>query len=177
MAAKDRRKIIEDENYKMQLFNLNKWDIIRAKRESMLRQLNMLKFKIESKRKTKTHIVLNRILRTCYNNFLELKALKARQRRRLFAILLVTTITRAKMKQWGTTREERDRRCYRKVLAVGTQPMHDLFKLKAEELVRRFMIESADRYEKLSYMKTFCGRIILVQNAYRRRQRSKKTKR
>ena len=42
MCAKERRKIIEDENYKLQLFNLNKWDLIRAKRESMLRNLKEL---------------------------------------------------------------------------------------------------------------------------------------
>ena len=77
------------------------------------------------------HLALNRIVRTSYNNFIELRAAKARESKRLFAILLVTSIVRAKMKKWGTTPRERERRVCRKVLVVGTQPMHDNYKLKA----------------------------------------------
>ena len=81
------------------------------------------------------------------------------------------------MKQWGQSAAERERRLCRKVFTVATQPMHDNYKLKAFSLIKDFMYVSADRYEKLSYMKTFSSRIILVQNAYRRRCASKKTKR
>ena len=78
MCARERRRIIEDENYKLQLFNLNKWDLIRAKRESMLRNLKQLQFRHESKRKIAIHLALNRIIRTSYDNFIELKEHKAR---------------------------------------------------------------------------------------------------
>ena len=143
----------------------------------MTQQFNYLKFKITSKKKIKTHIVLNRILRTSYNNFIQLKAQKALEQRRLFAILLATPVLRAKMKKRGGTREERNRRAIRKVLVAGMIPMHDNFQLKARALFKDFMMASADRYEKLRSMQVFSAKIIRVQTAFRRRQSSKSTKR
>ena len=41
--AKDKKQLIDDNNYKLSLLNYNKKELIRAKKESMLKTLNMLK--------------------------------------------------------------------------------------------------------------------------------------
>ena len=125
--VKERRKIIEDENHKQQLFNLNKWDLIRAKREAMLKTLKELQQRHHSKRLMSIHVVLNRAVRKAHSDFVALKEHKEREKRRLFAIMLVSSIFRAKMKMRGGNKEERGRRKVRDCLNLGALAKIDNF--------------------------------------------------
>ena len=154
--------MIEDGNYKMQLFNLNKWDLIRAKREAMLKTLKELQTRHQSKRMMSIHLVLNKVMRKSFRDFVELKEHKEREKRRLFSTLLITMIFRAKMKMRGGSADERERRKVRLCLQFGNLSLIDNCKQKAMEVVKHFMYESADRYQKFSCMRTFSSRIILV---------------
>ena len=154
--------MIEDGNYKMQLFNLNKWDLIRAKREAMLKTLKELQTRHQSKRMMSIHLVLNKVMRKSFRDFVELKEHKEREKRRLFSTLLITMIFRAKMKMRGGSAEERARRKVRLCLQFGNLSLIDNCKQKAMEVVGHFMHQSADRYQKFSCMRTFSSRIILV---------------
>ena len=61
--AKQRREAIEEEKEKQKILNLNKWDLVRARREEMIRHYNYLKGKMSRLKLVRTHVTLNHYLR------------------------------------------------------------------------------------------------------------------
>ena len=50
--------MIKSDNEKQQLLNFHKWDLIKARREVMLSELNALKSLIDSRKKVIAHIIV-----------------------------------------------------------------------------------------------------------------------
>ena len=85
----------------------------------MLKTLKELQHRHRSKRLMSIHITLNRAVRKVHSDFIALKEHKEREKKRLFAIMLVCSIFRAKMKMRGGTKEERGRRKVRDCLNIS----------------------------------------------------------
>ena len=93
----------------------------------MLKTLKELQQRHQSKRLMSIHVVLNRAVRKAHSDFVALKEHKEREKRRLFAIMLVCSIFRAKMKMRGGNKEERGRRKVKDCLNIGALAMIDNF--------------------------------------------------
>ena len=63
--VKERRLMIKSDNEKQQLLNFHKWDLIKARREVMLSELNALKSLIDSRKKVIAHIIVLGKLKAC----------------------------------------------------------------------------------------------------------------
>ena len=72
-AAKEKRKASQKETEKMQMLNLNKWELVRAKREELLEQQRQVKLKLDFLKKWTANIVLNGLTRKLNNDFTDLK--------------------------------------------------------------------------------------------------------
>ena len=69
LTAKEKRKAIEEDAQKQKILNLNKWDLVRQRREEMLKYQRYLRFKISLVRKMITNMTLNRQMRVLFSNF------------------------------------------------------------------------------------------------------------
>ena len=56
-------------------------------------------------------------------------------------------------------------------------PLHNQFELNATDLFENFMIQSADRNQKLGSMNYFIRNLIFIQRSYRKMRQSRQIKR
>ena len=56
-------------------------------------------------------------------------------------------------------------------------PLHNQFELNAIDLFENFMIQSADRNQKLGSMNYFIRNLIFIQRSYRKMRQSRQIKR
>ena len=127
---------------------MNKWNLIKAKRHVLLDNLNELKFKINSKKLVKTHIVTNKIVRTLYSKYIALKAQRVREHKAALASVIIFMKWVVHTKKFGGSCVERERRVCRKALIAGTSVSQITTKEKAQNVFIQFMRKSADQYQR-----------------------------
>ena len=92
------------------MLNFYKWDIIKAKRETMLGQLNALKNKINKKKKVYAHILLLKKLKGCYKAFEDLKMQKLKEEKSWIIAVQIVAKHRVYQKRLGVKYETKKRK-------------------------------------------------------------------
>ena len=108
-----------------------------------------MKSLIESGKRMKALVVLNKIIRQAHANFVRRKAYKDLLWKRLTTAIKFQYHIRKKVKQFGATREIRERRECRSSLIVADQAFRENLKLRAQRLIGKFVIESSDRFGRV----------------------------
>ena len=127
--AKQRRKAIEEEKEKHKILNLNKWDLVRARREEMIGHYNYLKSKMSRLKLVRTHVTLNRYLRILHAQFEVKKAIRKRGLTVAFSALLVARNLKRNLRRQGPNIEERMRRQLRNSIITTQNTMHEHVRL------------------------------------------------
>ena len=109
------------------MLNFHKWDLIKAKRETMLGQLNALKYKIDKKKRVYAHILLLKKLKGCYMAFENLKMQKLKEEKSFIIAVRTTARHRVFQKRLGVTCETKKRRYAKYCLVSQVMPMNRLF--------------------------------------------------
>ena len=116
MTAKEKRKAIEEETKKQHILNHNKWDLVRMRREEMLKYQRFLRFKISLVRKMITNITLNRQMRVLFSSFEKRKKKRRQEQEVVLAVHLVAKVLVRKLRKKGPNYDERQRRQFRNAL-------------------------------------------------------------
>ena len=92
---------------KQNVFDLIKWDVVRAKREIMLDNLDYLKRCFERQRQFKVHFQLVALVKRLMEIFKETKIRRREQITRLFHMTMMSRKFKRFMKKMGPTPESR----------------------------------------------------------------------
>ena len=101
--AKRKKQEIEEETYKQNLFSLKKWELIKTKRESMLKNLRVLRRRHDCCKQWIIQATLVNMVRQQYENYQSLIRQKQAHQERVFATLVLVFRLRAQLRRYGST--------------------------------------------------------------------------